>query len=104
MRHEHGVREVAQVAGELRPDLRVEREVDARAVVRMRQRLGLGGLLPPAVVVPSARVDAGGRMVDPDPDAGGVVVLPELRDLLEDVGGAQRTDPPEVLSQSAVSA
>ena len=101
MRHEHGVREVAQVAGELRPDLRVEREVDARAVVRVRQRLGLGGQLPPTVVVPSARVDAGGRMVDPDPDAGGVVVLPELRDLLEDVGGAQRTDPPQVLSQSA---
>ena len=38
-------------------------------------------------------------MIDPDADAGGVVVLPELRDLLEDVGGAQRTDPPQVLSQ-----
>ena len=101
MRHEHGVREVAQVAGELRPDLRVEREVDARAVVRVRQRLRLGGLLTPAVVVPSFWVDAGGRMIDPDADAGGVVVLPELRDLLEDVGGAQRTDPPQVLSQSA---
>ena len=43
-------------------------------------------------------------MIDPDADAGGVVVLPELRDLLEDVGGAQRTDPPKVLPQSAVSA
>jgi hypothetical protein len=42
-------------------------------------------------------------MVDPYADAGGVVVLPELRDLLEDVGGAQCTDPPQILSQSAVS-
>lgn len=104
----HSVRQRSEILFQLWPKLFVKRIVDARAIshwgspriAAAARRLLLQCLFAPAVVVSRSTIDAVRWVVDADAYRGRVVVPSGSRNLLEDVRGVQRTDPPATCAHS----